>query len=107
MLRRLFVCGALVLVFAAPAHAAAPTGTLEICKSSANGMAGRSFVFAIGGSAGTGEGGRRTGPVSVPAGEIAVTQLGGEPGADVRSGGGRAGARQPRVPGGPPTGGGR
>src|SRR3954451_13138903 len=85
MLRRLFVCGALVLVFPAPPPPAAPPGTLDICKSSANGMAGRSFVFAVGGSAVTVKGGRCTGAMLVPAGNVAITELAGNPATDVSS----------------------
>ncbi len=78
----------MVLTFAAvvaPAHAAL-TGTLEICKSSANGMSGRAFGYSVnGGAPVTVKGGRCSGPIAAAAGSVAVTELPSSPATDVGS----------------------
>ena len=56
--------------------ALAADGTLEVCKSSLNGMAGKSFEFSIsGGNTITVRGGRCSGPMLVPAGAVTITEL--------------------------------
>jgi hypothetical protein len=75
------VAAAISIAWAGTALAAgAPTGTLEVCKSSLNGMSGRTFVFTYqikGGSPSTPfsvRGGRCSGPISVPAGEYTLLE---------------------------------
>jgi hypothetical protein len=88
-LRRLAIVCALATagVLTVGAHAAfAQTGTLEICKSSANGMSGREFQFSVsGGPTITVKGGRCSGPFSVPAGNRTITELPTTPATDVDS----------------------
>jgi hypothetical protein len=87
--RRLAIVCALATagVLTVGAHAAfAQTGTLEICKSSANGMSGRTFEFSInGGSTITVRGGRCSGPFSAPAGAVSITELVTTPATEVDS----------------------
>jgi hypothetical protein len=55
-------------------RASAP-GTLEICKSSANGMAGKSFSFSVDGGAGIAvTGGGCSGPMSVASGSHTIVE---------------------------------
>ena len=55
---------------------AASAKVIEICKSSANGMSGRSFQYSIsGGPSVSVTGGRCSGPISnLPAGNVTVTE---------------------------------
>jgi hypothetical protein len=78
---------------AAPANAAgnAP-GTIEICKSSKNGMAGRPFQFSLnGGASFTVNGGACSGPMAAPAGNNTVveTQTPGLEVASIKTAGGK------------------
>lgn len=53
------------------------TGTLEVCKSGANGMAGTNFVFSVSGLAAgtvTVKGGQCSGPLTVNAGHNTITE---------------------------------
>ncbi len=88
-LRRLGVVLAVAAagVLSVGANAAFAQGTLEICKSSANGMSGRTFEFSIAGSATpvSVKGGRCTGPMTVPHGDIAITELATSPATEVDS----------------------
>ena len=62
---------------AVPAHAAAATGpgTIEICKSAKNGMAGLPFHFTLnGGAPFTVNGGSCSGPKAAPAGNNTVVE---------------------------------
>jgi hypothetical protein len=80
------VAAAAAAVLTVGAHAAFAQGTLEICKSSANGMSGREFQFSItGGSTVTVKGGRCTGPMSVPHGTVTITELATTPATQVDS----------------------
>jgi hypothetical protein len=73
-------------VLAVGAHAAFAQGTLEICKSSANGMSSRSFQFSVtGGSTITVKGGRCSGPFTVPHGTVTITELATTPATEVDS----------------------
>ncbi|MDQ6697809.1 MAG: hypothetical protein M3Z46_10190, partial [Actinomycetota bacterium] len=52
-----------------------PSGTIEVCKDAANGMSGRAFSFTLnGGSSFTVNGGQCSGPKSVTAGNVTVTE---------------------------------
>jgi hypothetical protein len=60
------------------ATAAPSTGTLEICKSSLNGMSGKTFTFSVNGGAPiTVKGGRCTGPMQVTAGNVTILEAQG------------------------------
>ena len=53
-----------------------PTGTLEICKSSNHGMAGRTFQFSVnGGTPIAITGGSCSGPIAMPPGIVSVHEL--------------------------------
>src|ERR1700736_2879208 len=60
----------------APASPQAPApGTIEICKSASNGMAGLPFQFSLnGGAAITVNGGACSGPITAPAGANTVVE---------------------------------
>ncbi len=64
---------------------AASANVIEICKSSANGMSGRSFQYSIsGGPSVSVTGGRCSGPISnLPAGNVTVTEGVSNPATDV------------------------
>src|SRR5471030_409876 len=70
----------LLVVPATVANAAAKpkvsaAGTLEICKSAANGMSGKSFSFSVDGGAGIAvTGGGCSGPMSVAAGPHTIVE---------------------------------
>lgn len=67
--------GGVGAVAASASTAAKSTGTIEICKSSANGMAGKSFNFSLnGGAAIPVSGGGCSGPIATPWGENTVTE---------------------------------
>jgi hypothetical protein len=71
------VVAAIAVAWAGTALATPPAGkgTLEVCKSSYNGMSGRSFKFSItGGSEITVKGGRCSGPMQVPSGTVNITE---------------------------------
>jgi hypothetical protein len=84
-LRRLAVLFAIatVGVLAVGAHAASAQ-VIEICKSSANGMSGRSFQYSItGGASVTVNGGRCSGPITVAAATVTITEAQSSPATDV------------------------
>jgi hypothetical protein len=63
----------------AAAKDAPTTGTIEICKSSANGMTGQSFTFSWTDHTGAGGstnviGGQCSGPISVAGGQVTITE---------------------------------
>ncbi len=66
---------------------AASANVIEICKSSANGMSGRSFQYSIsGGPSVSVTGGRCSGPISnLPAGNVTVTEGVSSPATDVHA----------------------
>jgi len=68
-----------------PATVCSPlTGTIEICKSGANGMSGRSFQFSLNnGALFTVRGGRCTGPITTIVGANRVVELLSNPPTDV------------------------
>lgn len=68
-----------------PATVCSPlTGTIEICKSAANGMSGRSFQFSLNNSSVfTVRGGRCTGPITTIVGANRVVELQSNPPTDV------------------------
>jgi hypothetical protein len=74
-------------VLSVGANAAFAQGTLEICKSSLNGMSGRTFEYSIAGVATpvSVRGGRCSGPMTVPDGDIAITELPTTPATEVAS----------------------
>ena len=81
------VATAVAIAWAGTALATTPsTGTLELCKSSLNGMSGRSFSFSVnGGAPVTVKGGRCTGPMSVAAGNVTILEQQSDPATDVAS----------------------
>jgi len=84
-LRRLAVLFAVasVGVLAVGAHAASAQ-VIEICKSSANGMSGRSFQYAItGGTQVSVNGGRCSGPITVAGAQVTITEAASSPATDV------------------------
>jgi hypothetical protein len=86
-LRRLAVLFAVasVGVLAVGAHAASAQ-VIEICKSSANGMSGRSFQYSItGGPAVSVNGGRCSGPIQVTGATATITEAQSNPATDVAS----------------------
>jgi hypothetical protein len=65
---------------------AASAGVIEICKSSANGMSGRTFQYSItGGAAVSVAGGRCSGPIQVAGAQVTVTEAQSTPATDVAS----------------------
>src|SRR3954466_9436974 len=65
---------------------AASAQVIEICKSSANGMSGRSFQYSIsGGASVTVNGGRCSGPITVAAAQVTITEAQSSPATDVFS----------------------
>jgi hypothetical protein len=87
--RRLWALWTLLIIVAAataggfagplPAHAAARPGTIEICKSAANGMTGRSFSFTWTDHTGAGGtvsvvGGGCSAAITVAGGQVTVTE---------------------------------
>jgi hypothetical protein len=63
-------------------------GTLELCKSSLNGMSGRTFSYTLtpkGGSAAsvTVKGGRCSGPIQIAGGEVTILEQQSDPATDV------------------------
>ncbi len=85
-LRRLAVLFAVATVGVLAVGAqAASANVIEICKSSANGMSGRSFQYSIsGGPSVSVTGGRCSGPISnLPAGNVTVTEGVSNPATDV------------------------
>jgi hypothetical protein len=87
-LRRLAVLFAVATVGVLAVGAqAASASVIEICKSSANGMSGRSFQYSIsGGPSVSVTGGRCSGPISnLPAGNVTITEGASNPGTDVAS----------------------
>jgi hypothetical protein len=86
-LRRLAVLFAVasVGVLAVGAHAASAQ-VIEICKSSANGMSGRTFQYSISGGAQVSvNGGRCSGPITVAANTVTITEAQSSPATDVYS----------------------
>jgi hypothetical protein len=86
-LRRLAVLFvvASVGILAVGAHAASAQ-VIEICKSNANGMSGRSFQFSItGGPAVSVTGGRCSGPITVTGATATITEAQSNPATDVAS----------------------
>ena len=84
-LRRLavLVAVATVAVLAVGAQAAS-ANVIEICKSSANGMSSRAFQYSItGGASVTVNGGRCSGPITVTAAQVAITEGQSNPATDV------------------------
>jgi hypothetical protein len=80
------VAAAGVLVVGAHAASAA---VIQICKSNANGMSGRTFMYQVTPTGGTSFGvgpvtaGRCSGPITVPAGSVTVTEDQSVPATDV------------------------
>jgi hypothetical protein len=69
------VVAAVAVAWAGSALAQTGQGTLEICKSSLNGMSGKTFEFSVnGGSTITIKGGRCTGPMLVTAGNVTIIE---------------------------------
>ena len=69
------------------ASGAAP-GTLELCKSSLNGMSGRTFSYTVTPSGGsaigvTVKGGRCSGPIQIPGGNATILEQASDPATDV------------------------
>ena len=65
---------------------AASANVIEICKSSANGMSGRSFQYSItGGASVTVNGGRCSGPITVAGAQVTVTEAQSNPATDVHA----------------------
>src|SRR4051812_43165319 len=63
---------------------AASAQVIEICKSSANGMSGRAFQYSItGGASVTVNGGRCSGPITVAAAQVTITEAQSSPATDV------------------------
>jgi len=86
-LRRLAVLFAIatVGVLAVGANAASAQ-VIEICKSSANGMSGRTFQYSISGGAQVSvNGGRCSGPITVAANQVTITEAQSNPATDVYS----------------------
>jgi hypothetical protein len=72
-------------VLAVGVHAAS-ANVVEICKSSANGMSGRSFQYTItGGSSVSVNGGRCSGPITVAGATVTITEAQSNPATDVAS----------------------
>lgn len=85
--RRLAVLFAVasVGVLAVGVHAAS-ANVVEICKSSANGMSGRSFQYSItGGGSVSVNGGRCSGPITVAGATVTITEAQSNPATDVAS----------------------
>jgi hypothetical protein len=66
------------------------TGTLEVCKSSLNGMSGKTFSYTWTANGGTPvgfsvKGGRCTGPMQVTAGNLTILEAQSDPATDVAS----------------------
>jgi hypothetical protein len=86
-LRRLAVLFAVasVGVLAVGAHAASAQ-VIEICKTSANGMSGRTFQYSItGGTQVSVNGGRCSGPITVAGATVTITEAQSSPATDVAS----------------------
>src|SRR5512142_2012725 len=65
---------------------AASAQVIEICKSSANGMSGRSFQYSItGGPTVSVNGGRCSGPITVAGATATITEAQSNPATDVAS----------------------
>ncbi len=65
---------------------AASANVIEICKSSANGMSGRSFQYSItGGASVTVNGGRCSGPITVAGAQVTITEAQSNPATDVHA----------------------
>src|SRR5512143_563407 len=65
---------------------AASANVIEICKSSANGMSGRSFQYSItGGASVSVAGGRCSGPITVAGAQVTITEAQSNPPTDVAS----------------------
>ncbi len=72
-----------VLAFGAQAASAS---VIEICKSSANGMSGRTFQYSIlGGASVSVNGGRCSGPITVAGSSVTITEAQSNPATDVAS----------------------
>ena len=69
------VVAVVAVAWTGSALATVNTGTLEICKSSLNGMSGKTFKFSVNGGAPISvNGGRCTGPFQVPAGTATILE---------------------------------
>ena len=86
-LRRLAVLFAIATVGVLAVGAqAASANVIEICKSSANGMSGRTFQYSISGGASVSvNGGRCSGPITVAGSQVTVTEAQSNPATDVAS----------------------
>ncbi len=86
-LRRLAILFALATVGVLAVGAqAASANVIEICKSSANGMSGRTFQYSItGGSSVSVNGGRCSGPITVAGTQVTITEGQSNPATDVAS----------------------
>src|SRR4029077_2535770 len=84
-LRRLAILFAVATVGVLAVGAqAASANVIEICKSSANGMSGRTFQYSItGGAQVSVNGGRCSGPITVAASQVTVTEGVSNPATDV------------------------
>jgi hypothetical protein len=84
-LRRLAVLFAIATVGVLAVGAqAASAQVIEICKSSANGMSGRSFQFSVtGGAQVSVNGGRCSGPIQVAGAQVTITEAQSNPATDV------------------------
>jgi hypothetical protein len=84
-LRRLAILFAVATVGVLAVGAqAASAQVIEICKSSANGMSGRSFQYSItGGASVTVNGGRCSGPITVAGAQVTITEAQSNPATDV------------------------
>jgi hypothetical protein len=86
-LRRLAILFAIATVGVLAVGAqAASANVIEICKSSANGMSGRSFQYSItGGTSVSVNGGRCSGPIFVADAQVTITEAQSSPATDVAS----------------------
>ncbi len=86
-LRRLAILFAVATVGVLAVGAqAASANVIEICKSSANGMSGRSFQYSItGGASVTVNGGRCSGPITVAGAQVTITEAQSNPATDVHA----------------------
>jgi hypothetical protein len=86
-LRRLaVVCAVATVGVLAVGAQAASANVIEICKSSANGMSGRSFQYSISGGASVSvNGGRCSGPIFVADAQVTITEAQSNPATDVYS----------------------